>query len=119
MNFNFSHIYFVKSNATYKCLITSKIVHTNYIWYSCVYICFYTQLLPVLVIGLVLALHIFVRPYEKLRHNIIEAVILINYTVLFLLRGTQTFLDDLSDYTGNQVTILCSRVDLLLLAVYT
>ena len=63
-----------------------------------------TQLLPVLVIALVLALHIFVRPYEKLRHNIIEAVVLVNYIFLFLLRGTQTFLDDLSTYTGNQVT---------------
>ena len=62
-----------------------------------------SQLVPVLFIGLVLALHIFVRPYEKLRHNIIEAVILINYILLFLLRGTQTFLDNLSTYTGNQV----------------
>ena len=59
--------------------------------------------MPALVIGLVLALHIFARPYEKLRDNVIEAVILINYILLFLLRGTQTFLDNLSTYTGNQV----------------
>ena len=67
----------------------------------------FAQLVPVLLISLVLALHIFARPYEKMRNNIIEAVILVNYTLLFLFRGTQTILDNLSTYTGNQVNNVC------------
>lgn len=91
--------YMLPSHNTYN----SGIIDCNqcYLHYS---LCFLvSQLIPVLCIAMVLALHIFARPYEKLRHNIMEAVILINYILLFLLRGTQTFLDNLSTYTGNQV----------------
>ncbi len=47
--------------------------------------------------------HLFLLPYEKWWHNLLEAAILANYSLLLLLRSTQTFLDNLATYSGTAV----------------
>lgn len=51
------------------------------------------------------AMHIFFKPYRKNFQNVIEVVVLLDYTILLLLRSTQTFLDNTSSlrYTGTAV----------------
>ncbi len=51
----------------------------------------------------VLAIHLFLKPYKKLWQNILEAVILLNYALLMMIRGTPSFLDTYAIYSGIQV----------------
>ena len=50
-----------------------------------------------------LAAHLFFLPYLKWWQNLLEALVLMNYTLLLLLRSTQTILDDLASYSGTTV----------------
>jgi hypothetical protein len=50
-----------------------------------------------------LALHLYTWPYLRWWQNLLEALILSNYTLLLLLRSTQTILDDLASYSGTAV----------------
>ncbi len=51
------------------------------------------------------AMHAFFKPYKKLFQNVIELLVLFNYTLLLLSRSTQTFLDSATSlgYTGTAV----------------
>lgn len=61
------------------------------------------QVAPLFILLPAFALHLFLLPYHKWWQNLIEAAVLIDYILLFLLRSTQTFLDNLSWYTGTSV----------------
>lgn len=54
------------------------------------------------------AMHAFFMPYKKLFQNVIELVVLFNYSLLLLIRSTQTFLDNASSlgYTGTAVSAI-------------
>ena len=49
------------------------------------------------------ALHLFVMPYLKWWQNLLEALVLANYILLFLLRSSQTVLDSLVSYSGTAI----------------
>ena len=51
----------------------------------------------------VLAIHLFFKPYTKTWQNILEAVILLNYSLLMMIRSTPSFLDTHARYAGIQV----------------
>lgn len=53
------------------------------------------------------AMHVFFKPYRKTSQNVIESVVLLNYTILLLVRSTQTFLDGATSlgYTGTAVRV--------------
>ena len=51
----------------------------------------------------VLAIHLFLKPYKKLWLNVLEAVILLNYALLMMIRATPSFLDTHAIYSGIQV----------------
>ena len=61
------------------------------------------QIAPILILLPAFALHLFIQPYHKWWQNLIEAAVLMDYILLLLLRSTQTFLDNLSSYSGTSV----------------
>ena len=64
---------------------------------------FLSQVAPVYFLTFLLFLHIYVRPYKYIVQNIIEAVVLFDYCLLFLLRSPQTLLESLSSYSGTSI----------------
>jgi len=51
------------------------------------------------------AVHVFLNPYQKLFQNIVEMLVLLNYTAFLLLRSNETVLDAVNSglYSGNLV----------------
>ena len=60
----------------------------------------FSQVSALYVVIPALALHLYIWPYLKWWQNLLETLILANYSLLHLLRSTQTILDDLTSYSG-------------------
>lgn len=48
-------------------------------------------------------LHVYIRPYKYTIQNVIEAVVLLDYTLLLIFRFPQTLLDTLEQYSGTSI----------------
>ena len=64
------------------------------------------QVANLYVVLTILAIHLFFKPYQKLWQNLLEAVVLIVYSLLLMIRATPTFLDTLAPYSGTEVDIV-------------
>lgn len=71
-----------------------------------------SQVASAYVVTFSFAMHAFFMPYKKLFQNVIELVVLFNYTILLLSRSTQTFLDSATSlgYTGTAVRMLSTHL---------
>lgn len=48
-------------------------------------------------------LHVYIRPYKYAIQNVIESIVLLDYTVLLIFRFPQTLLDSLERYSGTSI----------------
>ncbi|XP_019857682.1 PREDICTED: uncharacterized protein LOC109585984 [Amphimedon queenslandica] len=58
---------------------------------------------PVYLLAFLLFLHIYVRPYKYAIQNIIEAVVLFDYCLLFILRSPSSLQELLNPYSGTSI----------------
>lgn len=57
-----------------------------------------------------MAIHLFFKPYKKLWQNILEAIILLDYSLVMLIRATPSFLEANAPYSGIGVQLYATSV---------
>ena len=79
---------------------TSFITTCTLIVFNCYFL---LQVAPVYLLTFLLFLHIYVRPYKYTTQNVIEAVVLFDYCLLFILRSPLSLQELLNPYSGTSI----------------